>query len=97
METISLFIIVLAVAGMLTHQLKQVVQAKANGGDAFSLVGYWTANWPQTLLAFISSAALVALQVYTGEITPIGAYLAGVAGNSASELIGSRTVGGAKV
>lgn len=96
METISAFIVILAVAGMATHQLKQIVQAKVDGGAAFSIVGYWTANWPQTLLALISSAALVALQVYTGEITPIGAYLAGVAGNTASELIGSRTVSGVK-
>lgn len=94
---IDLITAVLALAGMLTHQLKQIVQAQRDGGDAFKIVAYWTANWAQSLLALVSSAALVALQVYTGEATPVGAYLAGIAGNSAAELIGSRTVGGAKV
>lgn len=90
MNTALLLSLALAAAGMLTHQLKQFIQAQADGGDAFSAVGYWTKNWPHTALSVVGTGALVGLAYWQAELTPLAAFLAGLAGNSAAEVIGSR-------
>jgi len=90
MDTAIPLSLALAAAGMLTHQLKQFIQAQADGGDAFSAVGYWTKNWAQTLLSLVGTGALVGLAYWQGELTPLAAYLSGIAGNTAAEVIGSR-------
>lgn len=90
MDKALLISLALAVAGMLTHQLKQFIQARADGGESFSAVSYWTKNWPQSALSVVGTSALVLIGYWQGALDPLAAYLSGIAGNTAAEVIGSR-------
>jgi hypothetical protein len=85
-----LFSTMLGVAGMLSHQLKQIIESKVSKGEAFTLIRYWTDNWPQSVLSVVSTASVLILGAYAGDLNPMSAYLAGIAGNTAAELIGPR-------
>lgn len=86
--------VVLGLAGMLTHQLKQFIQltVDADGGNRIGAVQYWTHNWPQTALSLIGTTTVMLLAWYAGDLNPVSSYLAGLAGNTAAEAIGSRTL-----
>ena len=83
--------LVLGLAGAITHQLKQYVQALSDKAQPLGALIYWTKNWPQTCLSVIGTIVVMALAAYAGDLNPVSAYLSGLAGNSAAELIGSRT------
>lgn len=90
--------VILAILGMLLHVFKQMSQAKRDSGAAFSFRSYWLENWIQSVMSVIAVAIILGLDLIgTGGIDPLAALAVGMAGNSAVELIGSRTVGGAKV
>lgn len=90
MDTALILSIALGLAGMATHQLKQLIQAQADGGEAFSLGAYWTKNWPQTLLSLVGTGALMGIAFWQADLSPLVAYLSGITGNTAAEVIGSR-------
>lgn len=90
MDTALILSLALGLAGMATHQLKQMIQAQVDGGESFSWGAYWTKNWPQTMLALVGTGALLGIAHWQAELTPLVAYLAGITGNTAAEVIGSR-------
>jgi hypothetical protein len=73
--------------------LKQVALAKKQnvpGMTAISLKTYWVTYWPETITAFTSTIAGVALLHELSYITPVAAFGVGYLGNSAADLIGGR-------
>lgn len=82
--------ITMAVCGLLTHFLKDVVRIRAEK-DKISLHQYWTMYPYQTMLSVIGAiVGVVALQEMN-QLTSLTAFGAGYMSNSVADIIGKRT------
>lgn len=86
-------VVVLALAGVLTHWLKQVVimrSANVPGMNPIGFSAYWFTYWPQSLIALFSTAGAIAFFAEANMLTHATAYFIGYMGNSVADTIGGR-------
>lgn len=85
-------IAVMAFMGVITHWVKQIALARRQSVcmTGLGIRGYWLNHWPETVTAFTSTIAGIALLHEIGYVTPVTAFGVGYLGNSAADLIGGR-------
>ena len=81
---------VMAICGLLMHICKKMIQASADDESPIGPVHYFTGHPWQTCLSILGTIAMLLVSYETGTLNAMSAFLAGVAGNSAAETIGSR-------
>lgn len=92
-EIVWWLIALMSVMGVITHWLKQIAMTKRQNVPSMapiSIKEYWVTNWPETVTAFTSTIAGVALLHELGYVTPVAAFGVGYLGNSVADLIGGR-------
>lgn len=90
----TITMILLALAGLITHQITKIIGAKQDGTQGYGVLTFWTNNWPHTILAMVGTGVVLALAKempdVLGTLTPLTAYLAGLTGGSVAGALGNR-------
>lgn len=81
--------VILAICGLITHFLKQIVQAR-NSGKKVDIILYWKNNRLETIISIVGSLALFSISLETGMMNGLVAFSCGYMGNSAADIIGDR-------
>lgn len=92
-ELIWWLVVLLAFAGVMTHWLKQVIMMRGAATPGMNPIGfktYWVTNWPQSLVALLSTSGAIAFFWESGMLTHAISYFIGYMGNSVADTIGGR-------
>lgn len=86
-------VVALALCGVLTHWLKQVIIMRGSNVPGMNPIGfraYWITYWPESLVAALSTAGAIAFFAEANMLTHATAYFIGYMGNSMADTIGGR-------
>ena len=92
-EIVWWLVAVLAMCGVITHWLKQVIMMRGQAVPGMNPIGfkaYWITNWPESLVALFATAGACAFMYEANMLTHATAYFVGYMGNSMADTIGGR-------
>lgn len=85
-------VITMALCGVLSHWLKQLITVRntAGPGTSIGLRAYWLTHWPESLFCLMSTVGGIAFFYESGMLTHAMAYAVGFMGNSMADMLGGR-------
>lgn len=92
-ELIWWVVILMALAGVGTHWLKQIIMMRSNSPAGLKPIGfkmYWITCWPESLVALLSTIGGIAFMHESGMLTHAMSYAVGYMGNSMADMLGGR-------
>lgn len=83
--------LVMALMGLFTHFLFDMIRIKKEEGKFLTLAQYWKEHPHQSVICVISMIVGLVILYSTGRLSPEGAYGVGYVANSLADKIGKRT------